>query len=171
MLILTIGHSNHPIETFLDLLKAHQVEQIVDVRKIPKSRHNPQFNNDALDASLAQHGIAYVHVPGLGGMRTARPDSINTAWQNASFRGYADYMQTAPFVENLGKLIDLASDRRTAIMCAEAVPWRCHRSLIGDALLAHGIEVEDILSKSSRKPHTYTPFAKIEGERVTYPGL
>jgi uncharacterized protein (DUF488 family) len=171
MLVMTVGHSNHPIGTFLDLLKAHQVEQIVDVRKIPKSRHNPQFNSDALDVGLADHGIAYVHLPGLGGMRTARKDSINTAWKNASFRGYADYMQTAPFDENLCRLIELAAGRRTAIMCAEAVPWRCHRSLIGDALLARGIEVEDIFSKSSAKPHTYTPFAKIDGENVTYPGL
>ena len=171
MLILTVGHSNRPIEEFLGLLKVHQVEQIADVRTIPKSRHNPQFNQDALARELATQGIGYVHLPGLGGLRHARKDSINTAWRNASFRGYADYMQVAAFDQSLRELIELARDRRTAIMCAEAVPWRCHRSLIGDALLARGIEVEDIIGKSARKPHTYTPFAKIDGEVVTYPGL
>jgi uncharacterized protein (DUF488 family) len=171
VLILTVGHSNHPIEVFLDLLKAHRVEQIVDVRTIPKSRHNPQFQQDALDAALAAQDIRYVHLPGLGGLRHPLKDSINSAWQNAGFRGYADYMQTAPFKEHLAKLIELAAERRTAIMCAEAVPWRCHRSLIGDALLARGIQVEDILGRSSCKPHRYTPFAKIEGQVVTYPGL
>jgi uncharacterized protein (DUF488 family) len=171
MLILTIGHSNHPIEEFLAMLQAHQVEQIVDVRTMPKSRHNPQFNHDALDVALAAEHIGYVHLPGLGGLRHARKDSINTAWRNASFRGYADYMQTPAFDESLRKLIQLTGERRTAIMCAEAVPWRCHRSLIGDALLARGIEVEDIMSRTRRKPHTYTPFVKVEGETVTYPGL
>jgi len=171
LVILTVGHSTHPIEEFLEILKAHGVEQLVDVRSIPKSRHNPQFNSDALAESLATRGIVYVHMPGLGGLRHARKDSINLAWKNASFRGYADYMQTPQFQESLDELIGLAREKRTAIMCAEAVPWRCHRSLIGDALTARGIAVEDILSATSRKPHTYTPFAKIEGKVVTYPGL
>ncbi len=171
MLVLTVGHSNRSIEDFLDLLDAHQVRQIADVRTIPKSRHNPQFGYEELDAALAARGIRYVHLPALGGLRHPRKDSINTAWRNSSFRGYADYMQTAPFAEAVGKLIELAGERRTAIMCAEAVPWRCHRSLIGDALLARGIEVEDIFNAASRKPHTYTPFAKVDGESVTYPGL
>jgi uncharacterized protein (DUF488 family) len=169
--ILTVGHSTHPIEDFLAILRAHDVEQLVDVRTIPQSRHNPQFNREALGQSLVRGGIAYEHLPGLGGLRRPRPDSINFGWKNASFRGYADYMQTPEFEENLRQLIDLAGQRRTAIMCAEAVPWRCHRSLIGDALTARGIVVEDILNASSRKPHRYTPFAKIDRERVTYPGL
>jgi len=169
--VLTVGHSTHPIDEFIAILQAHGVEQIADVRTIPKSRHNPQFTRDALAKSLPTHGIAYAHLPGLGGLRHPRKDSINLGWKNASFRGYADYMQTAEFEENLRKLIELAAARRTAIMCAEAVPWRCHRSLLGDALTARGIEVEDILSVHSRKPHHYTPFAKIDGEKVTYPGL
>lgn len=153
------------------MLAAHGIEQVVDVRTIPKSRRNPQFARESLARSLAERGIGYVHVPELGGLRHPRKDSINSAWRNASFRGYADYMQTSQFSEAIERLIELAENRRTAIMCAEAVPWRCHRSLIGDALLARGVEVEDILSKSSSKPHRYTPFAKIEGETVTYPGL
>jgi uncharacterized protein (DUF488 family) len=169
--ILTIGHSTHPIETFLEMLAANGVEQLADVRTIPKSRHNPQFNSEALAQELARHGVGYVHLSGLGGLRHARKDSINTGWKNASFRGYADYMQTPQFDESVRELIALAEQRQTAIMCAEAVPWRCHRSLIGDALVARGIAVEDIMTKTSRKPHTLTPFAKVEGDTVTYPGL
>jgi uncharacterized protein (DUF488 family) len=169
-LILTIGHSTHSLEEFLDLLKTHEVKQLADVRTIPKSRHNPQFNGGDLAKALRKNRIRYVHLPGLGGLRHPRKDSINTAWRNASFRGYADYMQTPEFQGGLKELMDLAGDRPTAIMCAEAVPWRCHRSLIADALLARGVPVEHIMSKSSRKSHTYTPFAKVEGERVIYPG-
>lgn len=169
--IYTIGHSTHPIDQFVAILKAHEIEQVADVRTIPKSRHNPQFMREALEESLPRTGIAYVHLPGLGGLRHARKDSINLAWKNASFRGYADYMQTNAFDEALRQLIDLAMERRTAIMCAEAVPWRCHRQLIGDALPARAIAVEDIFSESSRKPHKFTPFAKVDGENVTYPGL
>ena len=170
-MILTIGHSTHPIETFLETLRAHGVEQLVDVRTIPKSRHNPQFCGEPLARELGRHGIEYVHQPGLGGLRHPRKDSINTGWKNASFRGYADYMQTPQFDESLRELMVLADARPTAIMCAEAVPWSCHRSLIADALLARGIPVEHIMSKTSRKPHAFTPFAKIDGEVVTYPGL
>jgi uncharacterized protein (DUF488 family) len=169
--IFTVGHSTHPIDEFIRMLKAHGVEQVVDVRTIPKSRHNPQFNSEALAKSLDVEGIRYIHEPGLGGLRHARKDSTNLGWKNASFRGYADYMETPPFAVHLEKLIEVARERPTAIMCAEAVPWRCHRSLIGDALTARGIEVEDILSATSRQRHNYTPFAKIEGHRVTYPGL
>ncbi len=169
--ILTVGHSNHTIEKFLEILKPHEVEHLVDVRTIPKSRHNPQFNHDVLERSLRDEGIGYTHMPGLGGLRHPRKDSINTAWRNSSFRGYADYMQTPEFNKNLLELIEIAAKQRTVIMCAEAVPWRCHRSLIGDALTARGITVEDIMSATSRKPHTYTPFARIEGTVVTYPGL
>jgi uncharacterized protein (DUF488 family) len=169
--IFTIGHSTHPIEEFVDILQAHGVEQLADVRIIPKSRHNPQFNREALDATLTAHGISYTHMPGLGGLRHPRKDSINTAWKNASFRGYADYMQTPEFSKSLLLLIEFAAKSQTVIMCAEAVPWRCHRSLIADALLARGIAVEDILSKSQRKPHAFTSYARIDGESVTYPGL
>ena len=169
--ILTVGHSTHSIEEFLELLTAHGVQQLVDIRTIPKSRRNPQFNTDALAATLKAGHIRYEHMPGLGGLRHPRKDSINTAWRNDSFRGYADYMQTPAFEESLHTLIETASDKRTAIMCAEAVPWRCHRSLVADALTARGVAVEHIMSPSTRKPHSYTPFALVEGEKVTYPGL
>lgn len=171
MTIFTIGHSTHPIEEFIAILKAHGIEQLIDVRTIPKSRHNPQFTRESLARSLPRHGIGYRHMPGLGGLRHPRKDSTNLGWKNASFRGYADYMQTPEFEASLDELIELARVRPTAIMCAEAVPWRCHRSLIGDALLARKIEVRDIFSASSAKPHTYTPFAKLEKRKVTYPGL
>ena len=153
------------------MLEAHGIRQLVDVRTIPKSRRNPQFAQDQLAASLDQQGIHYVHLPGLGGLRHARKDSINTGWKNASFRGYADYMQTDAFRASLTDLMDLAARMPTAIMCAEAVPWRCHRSLIAEALTARGIQVEHIFSATNRKPHTYTPFARVEGESVTYPAL
>jgi uncharacterized protein (DUF488 family) len=149
----------------------HGIQQLVDVRTIPKSRRNPQFGQDQLAASVEQYGIRYTHLPGLGGLRHARKDSINTGWKNASFRGYADHMQTPAFAENLTKLIELAAASPTAILCAEAVPWRCHRSLIADALTARGIEVEHILTARCRKSHTYTPFARVDGDVVTYPGL
>src|SRR5713226_8377527 len=142
----TIGHSTHTIEEFLELLQAHSIAQLIDVRKIPHSRRHPQFNSEALAASLSSKGIAYKHMLELGGLRHARADSINTAWRNASFRGYADYMQTPEFQAALQTLIDMSSGTPTAIMCAEALPWKCHRSLIADALLSRGIRVLDILS-------------------------
>jgi uncharacterized protein (DUF488 family) len=153
------------------LLKAHGIERLVDIRTVPKSRHNPQFNRDALPATLAAEGMEYLHMAGLGGLRHPRKDSINTAWKNDSFRGYADYMQTDEFAQNLDELIELARRQRTAIMCAEAVPWRCHRSLVADALTARGIEVQHILLATSAKPHTVTSFAQIDGQHVRYPGL
>ena len=168
--VLTIGHSTLPIEEFLDLLTAHEVEQVADVRTIPKSRRNPQFNTEDLATVLQKRHIRYVHLPKLGGLRHPRQDSINTGWRNASFRGYADYMQTPDFELSLRELTDLSNKHRTAIMCAEAVPWRCHRSLIADVLLARGVPVEHIMSKSSCKAHIYTPFARVEGGKVTYPG-
>jgi uncharacterized protein (DUF488 family) len=152
------------------MLEAHGVRALVDVRKIPESRRNPQFGHEQLAESLNKRGITYVHMPGLGGLRRPRKDSINTGWKNASFRGYADYMQTPDFEEDLLALIEFPIGTRV-IMCAEAVPWQCHRSLIADALTARGIQVEHILSAASRKPHTYTPFARVEGESVTYPAL
>ena len=171
MTVSTVGHSTHPIEEFISILQAHGIRRLVDVRTIPKSRRNPQFSQENLPASLHAAGIEYFHLPGLGGLRHARKDSLNTGWRNASFRGYADYMQTPEFGENLAHLVELAAVAPTAIMCAEAVPWRCHRSLIADALTARGIEVKDILSETSRKPHALTPFAKLEEGKVTYPGL
>jgi uncharacterized protein (DUF488 family) len=169
-MILTIGHSTHTLADFIGLLQAHAVLLVVDIRTVPRSRHNPQFNRDTLPGSLQAAGIGYVHMPGLGGLRHARHDSPNTAWRVASFRGFADYMQTPEFEESLAKLIDTAERNRVALMCAEAVPWRCHRSLIADALLARGITVEHIMSATHRQAHTLTPWANIEGTRVTYPG-
>jgi uncharacterized protein (DUF488 family) len=167
--VSTIGHSTHPIEEFIRMLQAHGIRRLVDVRTIPKSRHNPQFNRETLPASLHSAGIEYRHLPILGGLRHARKDSINTGWRNASFRGYADYMQTPDFGEGLDHLIQLASEAPTAIMCAEAVPWRCHRSLIADALVARGVPVLEILSPAKARPHALTPFAKVEGQQVSYP--
>lgn len=169
MMIATIGHSTHPIEKFLDMLKAHGIQQLVDVRTIPKSRRNPQFHRENLQNSLNLAGIEYRHMPGLGGLRHPRRDSLNAGWRNASFRGYADYMQTREFSENLDHLIELAAPRQTAIMCAEAVPWRCHRSLIADALLVRDVEVREILSAAQWQPHTMTAFAKADGQQLTYP--
>ena len=165
----TIGHSTRPIEEFIAILKAHGIRQLIDVRTIPKSRHNPQFNREKLPASLEEAGIRYMHMPGLGGLRRPRADSINAAWRNSSFRGYADYMQTPEFERNLEELIAAAREAPSAIMCAEAVPWRCHRSLVADALVARGIPVREILSATNARPHSLTPFAKVSGARVTYP--
>ncbi len=169
LVILTVGHSTRTIEDFLALLKSHGVEHLVDVRTIPRSRHNPQFNVESLPASLAASGIGYTHLKGLGGLRHALKDSANTGWRNASFRGYADYMQTGEFASSLAELMDLASQKRVAIMCAEAVPWRCHRSLIADALLVRGALVEHISSPKQARPHQLTPWAKVDGTRITYP--
>ena len=167
--IFTIGHSTHPIDEFIHILQTYGIQKIIDVRTIPKSRYNPQFNHDALQEELQKHDIEYVHLAGLGGLRHTTKDSINLAWNNASFRGYADYMQTPEFAKGMGELIDLAKVKQVTIMCAEAVPWRCHRSLIGDALLVRDIKVEDIISEKSSQPHKLTSFAKVEGDRVTYP--
>jgi uncharacterized protein (DUF488 family) len=167
--LLTIGHSNRPIESFLEMLKGHGVELLVDVRTVPRSRHNPQFNRETLPAPLAAAGIDYLHMPGLGGLRHPRKDSGNTGWRNLSFRGYADYMQTPEFDQNLGDLLREADRRRTVVMCAESVPWRCHRSLIADAVTVRGIPVQHIMSASKADPHKLTSFAKVEGTRVTYP--
>ena len=167
--IFTIGHSTHPIEEFIALLKNYGIDQLVDVRTVPKSRHVPQFNSDALEASLREAGIGYVHLKALGGLRHAKKDSMNMGWRNASFRGYADYMETEEFAKGIDRLIEIAKAKRTVIMCAEAVPWRCHRSLVGDALLVRGIAVEDIMSATSVRPHKLTEFAKVDGQQITYP--
>lgn len=168
-LILTIGHSTHPLEEFVRLLQIHGVARVADVRTVPRSRHNPQFDRTALPTTLAAAGIEYRHLPGLGGLRHPRPDSPNAGWRNASFRGFADYMQTEEFAEHLAELLDASRDASTAVMCAEAVPWRCHRSLIADALLARGIRVEHIMGAGPPKPHALTPFARVVGTRITYP--
>ncbi|HLZ34301.1 MAG TPA: DUF488 domain-containing protein [Nitrospira sp.] len=169
LIVLTIGHSTHTLEAFIALLQAHGATRVVDVRTVPRSRHNPQFNKTSLPSSLKKAGLGYVHLPGLGGLRHARRDSINVGWRNASFRGYADYMQTPEFEESLDELVQLANQEQIVLMCAEAVPWRCHRSLIGDALLVRGIRTEDIMSPTRRQVHTLTPFAKVRGTMITYP--
>jgi uncharacterized protein (DUF488 family) len=167
--VCTIGHSNQSIEEFIELLRLNEIDCVLDIRTVPKSRHNPQFGQDQLPVSLAEAGIAYRQIPGLGGLRRPRPDSPNGAWRNTSFRGYADYMQTPEFDKNVDLVIELAQTRRCALMCAEAVPWRCHRSLVGDALQVRGVEVEDIIGKQKRRPHKLTPFARVEGTRISYP--
>jgi uncharacterized protein (DUF488 family) len=168
--IFTVGHSTRSSEDFVAMLKAHRIELLVDVRTVPRSRHNPQFNRDTLPETLKRAGIDYLHLGELGGLRKARVDSTNTGWRNLSFRGFADYMETPEFETGLARLMDLAGTRRVAIMCAEAVPWRCHRSLIGDALVARGIEVLELSSMTRAQPHRMTPFAQVEGARVSYPG-
>jgi uncharacterized protein (DUF488 family) len=168
-IVLTIGHSTRTLEEFIGLLQAHGVTRVVDVRTVPRSRHNPQFNKDSLPDSLKKAGLRYVHMPGLGGLRHAKRDSLNLGWRNASFRGYADYMQTPEFAESLEELIQLANQGRIALMCAEALPWRCHRSLIADALTVRNIRTEDIMSATHRRIHTLTSFAKACGTTVTYP--
>jgi uncharacterized protein (DUF488 family) len=158
------------LDEFTGLLKAHGISLLVDVRTIPRSRHNPQFNRETLPRILAAEGIAYEHMPGLGGLRRPRKDSGNTGWRNASFRGYADYMQTEEFARNLAALTELESGQNLAIMCAEAVPWRCHRSLIADALTIRGIPVRHIVSAANAEPHQLTSFARVQGTRIIYPG-
>jgi uncharacterized protein (DUF488 family) len=167
--IRTVGHSTRPVEALIEILKAHGVERLIDVRAVPKSRHNPQYSREALERSLRETGIGYEHMKGLGGLRHPRKDSPNTGWRNESFRGYADYMGTPEFEAALAALLVAAAHERVAILCAEAVPWRCHRSLISDALTARGYRVEHIMSVSKSAPHTMTPFARVEGTSVTYP--
>ena len=167
--IFTIGHSTRTLEEFIELLKTNGVTLVVDVRTVPRSRYTPQFNRDTLPDALREAGIGYQHMPGLGGFRHTVSDSLNTGWRNASFRGFADYMQTKEFEDSLEKLIDLAKTERVALMCAEAVPWRCHRSLISDALVIRGIHVEDILGKGERREHVLTSWAEVHGTRITYP--
>jgi uncharacterized protein (DUF488 family) len=167
--IYTIGHSTRSSEQFLELLRAHNIEELVDVRTVPKSRHNPQFGQEELAASLKQAGIGYVHLGKLGGLRHSRKDSVNLGWQNSSFRGYADYMATPEFQEGLDELKAIAEKKRVAIMCAEAVPWRCHRSLIADALTTQGWQVLHIQSRKTASPHELTPFLKVQDGKLTYP--
>jgi uncharacterized protein (DUF488 family) len=167
--IFTVGHSTLPLEDFIALLAAYGIECLADIRTMPRSRHNPQFNGDTLDKALRAHKIEYVPLPALGGLRHARKDSPNTGWRNTSFRGYADYMQTEEFARGLEELIALSRRSRTAIMCAEAVPWRCHRSLVADALEVRDIPVVEILSATVYRDHKLTTFAKVERHLITYP--
>ena len=167
--ILTIGHSTRRLDVFLEMLRVNSVDLLADVRTVPRSRHNPQFNRETLPAVLSDAGIGYRHLSGLGGLRRLRPDSANTGWRNLSFRGYADYMQSAEFERHLSELLALAGSARTALMCAEAVPWRCHRSLSADALCVRGIAVVHILSGRKRQDHVLTPWALVKGTHITYP--
>lgn len=167
--IFTVGHSTLPIEQFIALLQTFGIQRLVDVRTVPRSRHNPQFNADSLARRLPAEGIEYFPMPALGGLRHARKDSPNTGWRNENFRGYADYMQTPAFSQALDELMGMARRRRVAIMCAEAVPWRCHRSLVADALNVHGVPAVEIMSAGGHRMHKLTPFAHVEGRMITYP--
>ena len=150
-------------------MKLNGIELLVDVRTVPASRRVPHFSKGSLERSLLQHGIDYLHMPELGGLRKPKPDSINTGWRNVSFRGYADYMETEEFWDGIVRLESLAASRTVAIMCAEAVPWRCHRSLIADALTIRGVEVRHITGPAAPALHQLTSFARVEGGRITYP--
>jgi uncharacterized protein (DUF488 family) len=177
-LIYTIGHSTRSLEMFVGLLDAHRVRQLGDIRTIPRSRRHPHFAIDALSVSLPRAGIAYRHFPGLGGLRKPRADSANTAWRHSGFRGYADYMATPAFEKAIEQLLEFASasagggfEGGTAIMCAEAVWWRCHRQLVADALVARGVDVRHISTDRAAPPHDLTDFARVNDGKVSYPGL
>jgi len=167
--ILTIGHSTRTLDEFVELLEAYGVTLVVDVRTVPRSRHNPQFNKETLPSNLKKYEIKYIHMPDIGGLRRPKHDSENLAWRNSSFRGYADYMQTKEFTDNLLKIIALARENRLALMCAEALPWRCHRSLISDALVVRHVKVEHIISATSLINHQLNEMAQVEGTKITYP--
>src|SRR5579875_689560 len=169
MAFFTLGHSTRTLQEFLELLQEHGITWLVDVRTVPRSRTNPQFNRDTLPASLRAARVEWQHAPDLGGLRRPSPDSPNTGWRNASFRGYADHMATAEFQRAVDRLIELGRSENVALMCAEAVPWRCHRSLIADALLARGFEVTEIISRGKSRPHKMTPFARVHNGQVSYP--
>ncbi len=167
--VFTIGHSTHPIAEFVEILKANGIKRVLDIRTIPRSRHNPQFNSEALAESLRAGGIAYTHIKKLGGLRHPAKDSINLGWRNPGFRGFADYMQTPEFDAALERAIKLAKTKPSALMCAEAVPWRCHRSLVADALSVRKVPVMHISSATRASAHKITPFALVRGSRITYP--
>jgi uncharacterized protein (DUF488 family) len=167
--LFTLGHSTRTFDEFLEILKTYGIEHLVDVRTVPRSRRHPHFSQESLVVSLPEAGIQYTHMKELGGFRKPLPDSPNRAWRNESFRGYADYMQTEAFQAALARLIEISAKQSTVILCAEAVPWRCHRSLIADAMLVHGKRAADIFDAKTSKPHKLTPFARVEGERLTYP--
>jgi uncharacterized protein (DUF488 family) len=168
-IILTIGHSTRTLEEFVQLLEVYGITLVVDVRTVPRSRHNPQFNKETLQTSLKHNGIRYKHMPEIGGLRHPKRESVNTAWKNSGFRGYADYMQTQEFTDSLLKIVVLARENRLALMCAEALPWRCHRNLLSDALVARHIKVEHIISKDSVINHELNSLAQVEGTKIIYP--
>jgi len=170
-ILWTVGHSTRTIEAFVELMAEFEVALLVDVRTVPRSRRNPQFNTDNLPVALSPAGIGYRHESDLGGLRKPRKDSSNTGWRNAGFRGYADHMQTDRFVTAIDALRVQLTDRRCAVMCAEAVPWRCHRSLIADAMIVRDVEVRHIMGPGKFTTHRLTPFARTDGLRITYPGL
>jgi len=167
--IYTVGHSTRSAEELVELLRAHDIQTLVDIRTVPRSRTNPQFNRDTLPRTLAREDLRYVHLPRLGGLRKAREDSPNGAWRNRSFRGYADYMLTEEFAQGMEELRELTEEGPLALMCAEAVRWRCHRSLVADALFARGVVAQHITSRTRAEPHKLTPFAVLHGWRVLYP--
>jgi len=167
--IYTIGHSTRTLNEFLDLLNVYSITLLVDVRTIPRSRHNPQFNKETLPVTLKSYGVKYIHMPEIGGLRHPKRDSVNIAWKNMGFRGYADYMQTKEFTDNLLKITALERENCLALMCAEALPWRCHRGLISDALVVRHVKVLHIISKDNTITHELTEFAHVEGNQITYP--
>lgn len=169
MTIYTLGHSTRQLDELVDILEQFDIRFLADVRSIPQSRYNPQFNSDSFSEQLKKHGITYRHIAELGGLRHTRNDSPNTGWRNAAFRGYADYMQTDDFNRAVDDLLDKAAETTTAVMCAEAVPWRCHRTLLSDALLVRDVEVVHILDKNQTRPATLTDFAEVNGTDITYP--
>jgi uncharacterized protein (DUF488 family) len=169
MQVHTVGHSTRSLAELVETLRHHGVDLLVDIRGFPRSRRTPQFDAESLEADLPALGLGYVHVPELGGRRRAREESPNTGWRNKSFRGYADHMQTETFRAGVDRLVALAEQSSPAIMCAEAVPWRCHRSLVGDALLVRGVEVVDIMSTSTARSHRLTSFAQVHGQNIVYP--
>jgi uncharacterized protein (DUF488 family) len=171
VVVFTIGHSTHPVDAFVGLLRPHGVRTLVDVRTIPRSRRHPQFNAGPLAAALAAASIEYRHIAALGGLRRPRPDSVHTAWTHPAFRGYADHMETAEFRAGFDSLLSCAAGSPTAVMCAEALWWQCHRRLVADALVAGGVEVVHILASGAPRRHEITPFAAISGGRVSYRGL
>ena len=171
MIVYTVGHSTRTFDELLDLISHHGIAGIADVRRFPASRRHPHFAREALDSALAAHGVRYDWLPELGGRRSGgRPDSPHVAWRNAAFRGYADHMESAEFHAGLERLLGLAAARPTAVLCAEAVPWRCHRQLIADALVAHGLSVRHVTGATEPAPHRLTPFARVDGERIVYDG-
>ncbi len=167
--LFTIGHSTRTLDEFIDLIKTYRITLVVDVRTVPRSRHNPQFNKETLPNTLKSNNIRYIHMPEIGGLRRPKPDSKNLAWANNSFRGYADFMQTSEFTDNLLKIIALARENRLVLMCAEALPWRCHRNLISDALVVRHVRVEHIISATSCLNHQVNEMAHVEGTQITYP--
>ncbi len=170
MTIYTIGHSTRNLAEFISILQAYKIDLLVDIRSVPKSRYTPQFNEDNLARELPQRGIEYRHLASLGGLRSTNRNSANLGWRNASFRGYADYMSASEFAKGIDELIELASSKTTVIMCAEAVPWKCHRSLVGDALLVRSVKVIDIFDANKSQAEKLTSFARVDGEKITYPG-